>query len=732
MAERLTSWSARRPWRTVGIWTAIALIAVGLIGAFLGDALSSEDDLTNETESRRADALMDERLPHDPAGDTSEVVIVRSQLAKLGDPAFERYVVALGRDLRRDGATRVVTYYESRDDRLVSADRDSTALLVAPGRDAEDTTERLVDIVQAADNARFEAYITGEWTSDADFSTLALDDLRTGELLFGLPAAIIILLLVFGAVVAGLVPLVLAIVAIVIGLALTAVTGQFFEVSDFTINMLTGMGLALGIDYSLLILSRYREERLQGLLERDAALAASANAGRAVLFSGGTFVVAMLGLLLVPHTLMRSLAAGAIFAAVASVCIALTLLPALLTLLGDKVDALRLPLFGRTVGRAESRFWSQAVRRVMRRPHIALIAVVALLLAATVPVLDLESGEAGVSTLPDRLPSKQGFLVLNQEFPGQTYDPVEIVVDGPTQSATVRGGIERLENRVAESRIFGHADLGESPGGDLAVMTVPVAGDALGTQAIDAVRDLRSEQIPRAFAGVTDAEVLVTGETARGIDESDTMEDWLPIVFTFVLTMSFVLLTIAFRSIVVAIKAVILNLLSVGAAYGLVVLVFQKGVGNELFGFQQVDAVESWVPLFLFAVLFGLSMDYEVFLLSRIQERFQQTHDNTDAVVHGVATTARIITGAALIIVAVFSGFARGDLVMFQQMGFGVAVALLIDATVVRLVLLPVTMQLLGDRNWYLPAWLQWLPEVHIERHGPETRQRGRAEVSRG
>jgi uncharacterized membrane protein YdfJ with MMPL/SSD domain len=695
------------------------VIAAVLVGAFLGDALTSDDDLTNETESRRAETLVSERFPQDRSDvntDTSEVIIVRSRLAKVDDQAFESHVVALIRDLRRVGASRVVAYYESRDDRLVSADRDATALLVAPGWDEEDTTERLVDVVQASDDDRFDAYITGEWTSDADFSELALDDLKTGELYFGLPAAILILLLVFGAVVAGLLPLLLAIVAILIALAMTAVTGQVFLLSDFTPNMLTGMGLALGIDYSLLIISRYREERLHGLHEENAAMTASARAGRAVLFSGSAFIVAMLGLLLVPHTLMRSLAAGAIFAAVASVFVALTLLPALLTLLGDKVNALRVPFFGRAATREGSRFWSGAVRGVMRRPWVALIAVVALLLAATVPVLDLQTGEAGVSTLPDRLPSKQGFVALNQEFPGETADPVEIVVDGPTESAAVRSGIERLENLLAESSILGRADLEESPGRDLAVLTVPVAGDALGEEAMDAVRQLRSDYIPRAFGGVTDTEVLVAGESARIVDESDTMEDWLPVVIAFVLTISFVLLTLAFRSIVVAIKAVVLNLLSVGAAYGLVVLVFQKGVGNELFGFQQVDAVESWVPLFLFAVLFGLSMDYEVFLLSRIQERFRQTNDNTDAIVYGVSTTARVITGAALIIIAVFSGFARGDLVMFQQMGFGVAVALLIDATIVRLVLVPVTMQLLGDRNWYLPTWLRWLPEVRVER----------------
>jgi putative drug exporter of the RND superfamily len=216
----------------------------------------------------------------------------------------------------------------------------------------------------------------------------------------------------------------------------------------------------------------------------------------------------------------------------------------------------------------------------------------------------------------------------------------------------------------------------------------------------------------------------VAGDTAESIDESDTMSHWLPIVFSFVLGLSFVLLTIAFRSLVVAAKAIAVNLLSVGAAYGLLVLVFQEGVGNELFGFPQVDTIESWVPLFLFAVLFGLSMDYHVFLLSRIRERYGQTGDNSDAIAYGVGSTGRIITGAALIIIAVFSGFARGDLVMFQQMGFGVAIALLLDATIVRLVLVPAAMELLGQRNWYLPTWLAWLPDIHVEgaKPGPRTR----------
>jgi uncharacterized membrane protein YdfJ with MMPL/SSD domain len=378
------------------------------------------------------------------------------------------------------------------------------------------------------------------------------------------------------------------------------------------------------------------------------------------------------------------------------------------------VDSLRIPFFGRAAAGAESRFWGRIVRAVMRRPVVSLVAAVALLLAAAVPVLWLETGTAGITTLPDRFESKQGFLLLNREFPGQTVDPVQIVIDGEADAPGVQTAIQRLEDALAEREIFGPPTEETSPGRDLVVLTVPIAGDSVSAEAVAAVRELRSDVIPRAFAG-TEAEVFVGNDTAEDIDYFDVMDTWLPIVIVFVLGLSFVLLTLAFRSIVVPATAIVMNLLSVGAAYGLLVLVFVKGVGNEIFGFQQVDIVEAWVPLFLFAVLFGLSMDYQVFLLSRIRERYTQTGSNEDAVSFGVGSTARLITGAALIIIAVFAGFARGDLVMFQQMGFGIAVALFIDATIIRSVVVPATMTILGRWNWYLPSWLSWLPDVHVE-----------------
>jgi putative drug exporter of the RND superfamily len=507
------------------------------------------------------------------------------------------------------------------------------------------------------------------------------------------------------------VPLALAMVAIIAALGLTALVGLAFDLSIFTVNMLSGMGLALGIDYSLFVVSRFREERSAGRDKLDAIAATGATASSAVLFSGLAFVVAMLGLLIIPNTIFRSLAAGAILVGITSVLGALTLLPAVLSLLGDRVNSLRVPLIGRGAERgtgAESRFWGTIVRGVMRRPVVSLVFSVFALLALALPVLEFRTGEAGIRTMPDRFPSKQGFIALEQEFGVGTTDDVQVVVDGEVTADATRSEIERLAEEMRTNGAFRRVETDFYPERNLAVIEAIPAGDSRDERALDAVRDLRDVEI----AG---ARVLVTGETAESIDYFALTERWLPILIVFVLSLSFVLLTIAFRSVVIAATAIALNLLSVGAAYGALILVFQEGFGNELFGFQQVDFIEAWVPLFLFAVLFGLSMDYTVFLLSRIRERYLLTGDNDLAVAHGIGSTARLITGAALIIIAVFSGFALGDLVAFQQMGFGVAISLLIDATIIRSVVLPAIMKLLGKWNWYLPRWLEWLPDFHVE-----------------
>jgi len=724
VTKRLASWSTRRPLLTIGAWVGALVLAFAIIALFIGSALTSNSDVTAQTESKRAAELLDKAFPPTPVNGVSDIVVVESESGAATDPAVGKRVGALATQLRRQGIANVVTYYESKDKRLLSRDGKATALLVGLGPNG--SIDTVVNAVQELDSEPgYVAAVTGDETVNADFDKLSQEDLRKGELFFGAPAALIILVLVFGAVVAGLIPLLLAIVSIIVALALTALVGQAFELSIFVVNMLTGMGLALGIDYSLFILSRYREERLAGREKPDAIASAGATASRAVLFSGIAFVLAMVGMTLVPDTILRSLAVGAILVGIVSVAAALTLMPAILSLLGDRVNSLKVPIVGRTSA-GESRFWTRIVRAVMRRPVVSLVVAVALLLAAAVPVLSLKTGQEGIKTLPDRFESKQGFLLLNREFPGQTYYPVQIVVQGDAGSGAVKQAVGRLRSELAARQIFGQPIVGTDRAGHVTALTVPIGGDADSEAATSAVRNLRSELIPSAFRGV-DANVFVGGHTAETVDYEHLTSHWLPLVFVFVLGLSFILLTIAFRSVVVPATAILMNLLSVGAAYGLLVLVFIKGYGHGLFGFQQAENVAAWVPLFLFSVLFGLSMDYQVFLLSRIRERFSATADNTASVAFGVGSTARLITGAALIIIAVFSGFARGDLVMFQEMGFGVAVALLIDATLIRSVVVPASMALIGRWNWYLPSWLGWLPDVHV---GGE-RQRSRENAPR-
>jgi RND superfamily putative drug exporter len=711
--ETLASASARHPWRTIGAWIVVVALAMVAVALGLGN-LTTEGAPTNNPESERAIDVKFQAFPPNPDEIVTDIVVVRSEAYSVDDPRFETFVRGLVADGESGALSSARTYLDDTGGALVSRDRHATMVPLAVFGD--DEVAAVVEAVETADDdGAFAVSITGEQSLDHDFNALSQEDLEKGELQFGLPAALIILLLVFGAVVAGLVPLLMAIVSIVVALGLTALLAQPFEISIFVVNMLTGMGLALGIDYSLFIVSRYREERGRGRDERDAIRAAGAS--RAVLFSGTAFVVAMFGMLLVPNSIMRSLATGAILVGIVSVVAALTLLPAVLGLLGDRIDSLRIPIVGRRsldAANPEGRFWGAVVRRVLRRPALSLGLSTALLIVLALPVLGMKIGTSGVSTLPDRFVSKQGFVALERDFPGTTTDPVDVVVARGASSPEVAAAVERLRDTLATDDRFEQGEIRRSADGEVALLSFPVKGDPSGDDAVAAVRELREEVIPELFTG-TNAEALVGGTTSEQIDYFDSVVDPTPQVLVFVLGLTFVLLTVVFRSIVVAGTAVVLNLLSVGAAYGLLVLVFQHGVGADLLGFQQADTIEAWVPLFLFSVLFGLSMDYQVFLLSRIKERYEQTHDTTDAVSFGVSSTARIITGAALIIVAVFAGFARGDLIMFQQMGFGVAVALLIDATVIRSVLLPSAMKLLGDRNWYLPRWLQWLPRFDAE-----------------
>jgi putative drug exporter of the RND superfamily len=680
--QRLVLASAAHPRRTIAAWAVAAALAILSVVALLGGSLSTDNHPTDNRQSQRAAQLIERSFP--PGSRTSDVIVVHSDRYTVEAPQFR----AVAGRLPHGAGTSVR-----------SPDRHSLLIPIdIPGSSAADD---VVSAVKRADaNPAFTAAVTGDQTRQRDFNQLSQHDLKSGELEFGLPASLIVLMLVFGAVVAGFVPLVLALLSIVVGLGVVAGLAHTFELSVFVVNMLTGMGLALGIDYALFVVSRYREERGRGVEKVDAIAVSANTANRAVVFSGSAFVVAMLGMLIVPNSIMRSLAVGALVVGVISVVAATTLLPALLGLLGDGVDRLRIPVVGRQSGAGESRFWGAIVQGVLRRPALSLGVSVAILLAAAAPIFGMHVGTSGASALPARFESREGYGALQRYFPGATANPVEIVSEHGTSA------LERLRGELASDPRFGPGHITTSSAG-AALLTAPVAGDPSGKNAIAAVRDVRST--------IANTGLLVGGVTSENIDYIDSAIGPAPYVIALVLGLTLVLLTTVFRSLTLAALTVVLNLLSVGAAYGLIVLVFQHGVGAGLFGFTRSATIEAWVPLFLFSVLFGLSMDYQVFLLSRIKERHDQVGDTTKAVTFGVASTARIITGAALIIVAVFAGFARGELIMFQQMGFGVAVALLLDATIVRSVLLPSAMKLLGERSWYLPRWLSWMPQLHVE-----------------
>ena len=721
--ERLARFSTRRPWVVVGVWFVL-LIAGGAAASTIGGVLTTTPKAYVQTESMKADTLIEQRLSHGVIPG-NETVVVQSATRTVADPAFQALVTKIATDLRAMPANvaSVTSYYDTKAPVLVSQDGHTTILPVTlAGKQADAATyaRPIMDYLHQFDGKDGFTVVTGgDGSASVAFFDTGKTDLARAEYL-GIPIAIVVLVLVFGALGAAGIPLLQGGVAIVIGVGITALIGRLFELSNFVTNIITMMGLALGIDYSLLIIQRFRDERRHGL-GRDAAIVkAGATASRSVLFSGMAVVVALCGLLLVPSSIFRSLGIGAVVVVLVAIAAALTLLPALLRLMGDRVNAFTIRLPRRTARSTSSSapgtsFWDRTTGLVTRHPVVSVIASVSILVAAAVPYTTMKLGNSGISTLPHDSDAYRAFGILNNEFSAGLLAPAEVVIAAPDVSIpAVQAEMSQLVADLGKDRVFGVPTVVTSPTKDLALIKVPLSVDPQSDAAHAAIDRLRGTYIPGAFPG-QQGSVLVTGGTATSLDITGIYTGATPGVFAFVLGLSFLILLVVFRSIVVPLKAVVMNLLSVGASYGIMVLVFQHGVGNGLFGFQHLQQIDSWIPLFMFAILFGLSMDYHVFLLSRIRERFLQTHNNAESVAYGVRNTASMITGAALIMVAVFSGFASGKMVMFQQMGFGLAVAVLLDATLVRMVLVPAAMELLGDRNWYFPAWLNWLPKIDIE-----------------
>ena len=525
ITERLARASAVHPWRVVGAWGLILVASVLAIGGLIGSAFTSDASLTTNPESMRAEQVIGDNFSQGDRID--EAVIVYSVRLTTDDPEFRSFVDEVRTSIEATGKTESVRDPYA-DGYGLSDDGHAAVVTLDLAHDGEGAFVDVLDAVTAADaDADFDVDITGGNTLDHDFNELSESDLTDGELKFGLPAAMLVLVLVFGSLVAAFIPMAVAILSIVVTVAISSVVGQFTDISFFIVNMITAMGLALGIDYSLFVLSRYREERQAGRDKLDAIVATGGTSSKAVLFSGSSFVVALLGLLLVPDTILRSLSLGAIIVGVVTMAAALTLLPAVLSLLGDKVDALRLPVVGRDHP-AESPFWTRTVRAVVRRPASALAAGLLLLLAAAVPVLGLQTGTSGVESLPDDTYAKSGALALERSFPGvSTNEPAKVVISGDIASDDVAAAITELEASVDDDPDFGPADLQVADDGQTALLAIPLVGDPDGSQARRGLERLRGELVPAAFDG-TATTVLVGGATAENVDYSDVINHWLP------------------------------------------------------------------------------------------------------------------------------------------------------------------------------------------------------------
>ncbi len=724
---RLASWSARHKWWVLGL-SIFAIVVSMAVSSAVSPKILGDNDAGLKSDSAKAVQLIDERFEFGVEDNEQLVFTHGSYDADAG--AYRAVVEGLVEDLRTlPEVASVVTYYDTGDrDGMVADDGRvqradvvvaDSGTIAGPGSDI-DYAERVNPITETVFAAREEAEaagftidIAGELSINTEIDEMAEEDLGR-VLIISLGLGLIFMLLVFRAVVAAVIPLTLAIGAIIIANGMAAVISQSYALNESYGEMITLLGLAVGIDYSLFIVSRFRSERKAGAAKLDAITVASNTTGRAVFYAGITVLLSLSGLALTNNAIFISLALGAILVVAVAIVASLTTLPAVLAILGDNINRLRIPFLSRANGDG---VWSHIVTRVMARPAIFAGVTAAALIAVALPVLSLDLGfSTGSAALHEDMETKQAVVLLEEHFTGGLAAPAYLVVDAPDVTAPeVRASVAQIVAAVGQNEAFYPAsDPVQGPAGDALFIAIPLSGDRDANEA--AVDLLRNEIVTDAFEG-TGARGLVTGMTAFSMDFTAQMKGSTPYVFGFTLGLAFLLLLVMFRSIVIPVKAILLNLLSVAAAYGVVVMVFQWGWGVGLLG-SEAGVIGAWLPLFLFAILFGLSMDYHMLLLNRIKEGHDKGLSTDESVSQGIRLTAGQITSAAAIMVGVFGSFALGRNVEMQQFGIGLGVAVLIDATLIRSILLPASMKLMGDLNWYLPNWLQWLPDVSVE--GPE------------
>ena len=715
IAARMGRWSASH--RKVAIlgWFAFVIAAVA-IGSGVGMKTIDQQD-QNVGQAHRADQI----LKHAGFGQSSpltEIVVIQSKHATIHDPAFQAAVSDVASSVAPFGTIHHLrSPARSQSQGQISGDG-HTALVEWDMSGKLKAAEKQIDPLTRTVSAvaeRHPGFYVGEAGSVS--SSKALDKLFKTQLAQAgsrsVPLTLIILLLVFGSLVAAWLPLMLALEAVAATVGLVSLESHLVPMDPSVSSIVLLIGLAVGVDYTLFYLKREREERAAGNGPAAALDAAAATSGRSVLISGATVMIAMAGMLFSGDQSFRSFSLATMTVVAVAMIGSLTVLPALLSKLGDRVDKGRIPLIGRlrrTGG--ESRVWSRILTPVLRRPAVSAISATVLLLAMAIPTLHLHTAQSGLQSLPRSAPTVETLNRIQSAFPGQA-SPAVVVARVKTDSAAFRHQLARLQAAAsATGRHYGAVQIDTNSAHTVARISIPLSGSGVDATSTKELLTLRNQLLPRTIGTIPGATYAVTGQTASSFDWNEMMKSSLPIVFGFVLTFAFLLLLASFRSIVIAIKAVVLNLLSVAAAYGVVVAVFQYGWGERLLNFKSSGAIAPFLPMFMFVILFGLSMDYHVFILSRVREAFDRGLTTEDAVAQGIKTTAGTVTSAAIVMIGAFAIFATLPILELKEMGVGLAAAVLIDATIVRGVLLPATMKLLGDYNWYLPTWLVWLPKL--------------------
>src|SRR3954447_22369428 len=712
LAARMGRWSASH-WKTATFGWLGLIIAAFAVGGQVGTK-TVDPNTAGPGQSGRMDRILAAGFKH-PA---SESVLVQSSTARVGSPEFDAAVNdVVGRISHVAAVQHVRSPLGASHAGQISKDGHSALVQFEIRGDKSTAGDRIGPLLTTVDDAQHAhpGFFIGEF-GDAS-SVKAVDTAFANDLtragIFSIPLTLIILVIAFGALVAAGIPLLLALTAVFATFGLVALPSRLLPIDPAAYAVVLLVGLAVGVDYTMFYLRREREERAAGRSSQAALEAAAATSGRSVLISGLTVMVAMAGMFLTGDADFASFGLATMIVVAMAMLGSLTVLPALLSKLGDRVDRLHVPLVGRLRrDDGEGRVWGAVIDRVLRRPLLSALLAGGALVALAIPAIQMHLSTPGPDTFPKSLAVVKTYDRMQQAFPG-TALPANVVVKAPNVDApAVRAAIAQLERRaLASGQVDRPITIDTNRARTIANITVPIAGT--GTDAgSDASLALLRKIVPQTVGALPDTQAGVTGLTAEWKDQSELMKSKLPLVVGFVLLFAFCLMLVAFRSIVIAAKAIVLNLLSVAAAYGVLVLVFQHGVGKGLLGFSSTAGISPIVPLLLFVILFGLSMDYHVFIVSRIRETFDRGESMDDAIADGIKATAGVVTSAAIVMVAVFSIFITLSMLFFKQFGVGLAAAVLIDATIVRGVLLPATMKLLGERNWYLPRWLEWLPRL--------------------